>query len=186
VLVTSSARAAEEAAPFGEPGQLVIRGGSQLLIEHQESTGVQVAGTIATPDVLSLSASVDAFVARHFSVGFRGGSTHDFGSDAFNYISLGPTIGYDVPLGGSLSLWPTVTLHYGYSWYGQGSHGQSIELTGYLPLLYHPAPHFFVGWGPFVAREVFARSSSPGTPTMSEPLLFQYGAQLTVGGWLAL
>ena len=52
----------------------------------------------------------------------------------------------------------------------------------YVPLLVHPAPHFFVGLGPFVTHDVdHEYTAQNGGKGKNEGTTV--GAALTVGGW---
>jgi hypothetical protein len=56
----------------------------------------------------------------------------------------------------------------------------SATVSLFAPLLVHPAPHFFVGLGPTLSRDLgrgsnFLSSDDPSTSA---------GAALTIGGWI--
>jgi hypothetical protein len=50
--------------------------------------------------------------------------------------------------------------------------GDAFTLNLFAPIMFHPAPHFFVGFGPFLDTDL---SGSDKVTT--------YGAKLTIGGW---
>ncbi|CAN5924201.1 hypothetical protein BH11MYX4_BH11MYX4_68310 [soil metagenome] len=50
----------------------------------------------------------------------------------------------------------------------------------YAPVLFHAASHLFVGFGPYVARDM--KNTAEGTA--SDNFASSVGADLLVGGWL--
>jgi len=95
-----------------------------------------------------------------------------------------PRVGYNIPLGNSVSIWPKVFFeHAGYSVGGAGKGYGNIQLLGaYVPILYHPVPHFYVGLGPNILTELGA--SSDGTSATSK--ITSYGIFGSAGGWFKL
>ena len=49
----------------------------------------------------------------------------------------------------------------------------AIALNVFVPVMFHPAPHFFAGFGPFIDTDLSGESKAT-----------TYGAKLTLGGWL--
>jgi hypothetical protein len=96
---------------------------------------------------------------------------------------IAPRIGYNIPITGSVSLWPKVFFeHVGFSLGGGGQGYGNIQLLGaYAPILYHPVSHFYIGFGPNVLTELGA--SSDGQSATSK--ITSYGAFATIGGWFS-
>jgi hypothetical protein len=60
----------------------------------------------------------------------------------------------------------------------------SVDL--YVPLLVHPAPHVFIGFGPRASYELsdsLSFSNEPLAPSVQNRAT-TWGASLVVGGWL--
>ena len=95
----------------------------------------------------------------------------------------------ELPLGRALSWYPRASMGLGAQWSDEGygaarSRWSSVELyVGlYAPLLVHVASHFFVGFGPFVQRDL-SNAFTPGGLQQQFPESY-FGASLVVGGWL--
>ncbi len=185
LLASPPARASESASDpppkgtaFGEAGQLAIGGAGALSLE-QSAPGANTRFTIAP--------SADFFVLRGLSVGAIVSYSHAAatGEPSFDSVWVGPRIGYNSELGDHFSFWPTASVSYGETWSGPSSHSQSLTVSGYAPLLYHPVPHFFLGFGPNFVTAVASSSSTP-QGTTDNPLFTQYGLSFTAGGWVNL
>jgi hypothetical protein len=142
----------------------------------------------------SIAPAADYFVIDHLSIGlelllgYSSFSPPSFGGMSLpsgNTTSYGfaPRLGYDVPLGTNLSIWPKVFFeHLGYSDGGSASGYGNIQLLGaYVPVLYQVAPHFFLGLGPNVVTELGA--SSDGNSATNKATA--YGVFASIGGWFS-
>jgi hypothetical protein len=69
-----------------------------------------------------------------------GGSTNAFG--------IGPVLGVAIPLADRLALFPRVGIDFAWVWPAVGASANSITLVTVAPVLFFPAPHFFLGFGP--------------------------------------
>ena len=88
---------------------------------------------------------------------------------------MGPRVGYNVGINEQLSFWPKGGLVFSHS--SSSPDDSSDSRTGleiYAPLLFHPAPHFFLGGGPGLSTDL---SSSGGAKTTTIRL------ESVVGGW---
>ncbi|HEX7665020.1 MAG TPA: hypothetical protein VF407_10930, partial [Polyangiaceae bacterium] len=167
----------ERAAAFGAPGQVAVLGGSSLAISNvsyeSNASYFSVGGT----------AEVLYFPLRHLAVGLVGNATY---SANHAYDTLGrldfyqgstlaarPRVGYDFPLSRWVSWFPSMSLALG------SQHAQQeptdptasypatlvssdrLEAWGevQLPLLFHPAQHFLIGFGPYVGHDFGARGN---------------------------
>jgi hypothetical protein len=94
---------------------------------------------------------------------------------------IAPRIGYNIPIGNLLSIWPKVFFeHAGYSLGGGGQGYANIQFFGaYAPILYHLVPHFYIGIGPNVLFEL--GESTDGASGNSK--ITSYGVFASAGGW---
>jgi hypothetical protein len=180
LLAAPNAHASDEppGPRFGDPGQLVISSDANASIFAQLAPGDNTY-------VLQLSPAVDVFVARHLSVGagadfsYQATTFSDSSADRYMWFGIAPRVGYDIPLSDHVSLWPKLGTDVGYSRIlsgpvsGPAGHGY-VSADLFIPVLFHPVPHFFVGFGPYADA------------TLTNPGALTFGAKLTVGGWAGL
>lgn len=173
-----SAKPDDAAAPpaqFGSEGQMVITTDLHMSFGY--------TGDTETDDSelrLRLTPSVDRFLTRNLSVGVvavldYSDQTYDAGIGKINAKTtsggLGFGFGYNVSIGTLLSWWPRVRA-------GVSVAGTKVNRTAatsavdpnsppseytihenwlwtdlFLPLLFHPVPHFFIGIGPYGSYE---------------------------------
>jgi hypothetical protein len=160
---------------FGDRGEVVIgsdafAGGFSQFYQGNQN------------DAVEIEPSIDYFVTRHLSLGgaltFAYSSFSGAGSSAhlFTY-GLAPRIGYDIALSNYFSLWPKASIflteqndtsqNYGAAATTTRQSDVAVEL--FVPVLFHPAPHVFFGFGPY------AELGSPSGAI--------FGGKLTLGGW---
>jgi hypothetical protein len=97
---------------------------------------------------------------------------------AFQLVSAGPRLGYNVPIADRWSVWPEVYGAYQVDW-GEFAPSSGFAVGAYVPVLYHPAPHLFFGLGPGVSTSwLVAGAGTHGNSVTT------YGFSLSVGGWL--
>lgn len=181
-LTTTTTRTGP-AEQFGDRGQIAISSEMGLTIENTTISG----GSGSTTN-LQLQPAVDYFVAHDFSVGafvlFDYTSASAGHSDTFG---LGARVGYNFTISDLLSVWPKAGLSFasnssttseslagappGTSTSTTVS-GSNLALNLFVPLMFHPAPHFFVGFGPFLDTDLSgdARATT-------------WGGKMTIGGW---
>lgn len=176
---------------FGRAGQLVLTGDVDASL-----TLVQYSGTDTHRFSGSVSPGVDFFLGDHFSVGadafyFFSRSTSYSGADAIQHNAngggVGPRVGVDIPISTLFSLYPRVRIGVALGSNnvidtGTGRKNEiddvAVPLTVHLPLLVHPATHFFFGFGPYVSTDLsrtdqFHRSNK----------LTTVGASSQLGAW---
>jgi hypothetical protein len=171
-------RGAIQPQAFGDRGELVIGTDANASVSTQSYDGARTSVVIVDP-------SVDYFAARHLSIGgallFSYQTTG--GASPFHDITYGiaPRIGYDIPLSDHFSLWPKASAFFtrthstiGGTLEPATDDQSNVAVELFAPVLYHPAPHFFVGFGPY------AETYLTGT---NETFV---GAKLTLGGWLGV
>jgi hypothetical protein len=192
---------ADELAP--RPASKVFGDARELVITNEEVVAgnyTTYAGTGASAASLSATVGVDYFVVSHVSFGafVFGSYNHTVGfepsgvevTSTTTSFGGGPRLGVNVPLGRWVSLFPRVLFGFGPRSYDEKtgtSENAPAELVAWLglslPLLVHPAPHVFVGFGPTLSRDLWHAVSYPGQPSTqnSETTV---GAGLVVGAWL--
>lgn len=184
---------------FGEQGQVTISGSAGLQIR-----GTNHSNSDAAASGISVTPSLDFFVARHFSIGgFISASYHrmkyyqlsvygdsELLENESNYIGVGPRIGYNFAFADLVSWY--VILGFSYGMVSRNTQTLSKEilldtsekifaLRAFAPLLAHVATHFYIGFGPFLYTEL---SHSYGSSSNAEVRETTVGAEVTVGGWL--
>jgi hypothetical protein len=159
---------------FGSLGQIVLsvdlpfmNEGPQFAIVHHSISDGGGSGTD-----IAIMPSADYFLAPHISVGGQIMILHH--SDDFSYggttvtgseTDIGVEVrgGYELALTDSISLWPRLGigyLHRSLSGGGQDSSGYRIPLIVSVPVLWHPASHFFIGAGPSLYTDLASKLES--------------------------
>ncbi|MCP3103063.1 hypothetical protein LZ198_29705 [Myxococcus sp. K15C18031901] len=146
VMASASASAQSTGGAFGSAGQFVISS------DASGNLGYTTEG--AGYGFIRLNPSVDYFLKENLSIGSGVDIAAAFyDGDTVAAFGLNARVGYNIPLGEKVSVWPkgTVTLFLGDNILalqdGTGS-AATVLLEGYAPFLYHVTPHFFVGAGP--------------------------------------
>jgi len=122
---------------------------------------------------LHLVPSLDYFIQDHLSVGGLVGIDKDGGGST---IRFGARIGYDVPLGALVSMWPRGGIQVAHSSPNEGP-GVTVTSLGIdVPFLFHFVPHFLLGVGPFIYVPL-TNSAAMGS---KDPT---YGLTALVGGY---
>ena len=144
--------------PFGSPGQWIIHSGSTLNVSHSafDNFGNSVTSVTVSP-------SIDYFAAKRFSIGadldigYQHGGAADPTVFKSTRFGAGLRVGYAIPLGERLSLYPRLTFGFRETWVSrvetfsspeQTDKSTAVVATLFVPLLFHVAPRFFVGLGP--------------------------------------
>lgn len=161
-LVSRQAAAAPER--FGDPGQLVID--QSFTLAATSMTWDEEGMADYRGNTVMLAPVVSWFAARRVSLRLGARFIHSWASaeqgslgHATN-VGVSPGIGYALPLGKYLSLWPRVGADLGKTWYDSGPlYGEhsSVDLSvgAQVPVLWHPADHFFVGLGPGISWQLY-------------------------------
>ena len=164
LLLASTAAAASE---FGHLGQVLPSGGVSLFDSSQADDSELF---------LSLRPEVGYFVLEHFAVG--GGLDYEIvkrtvrGVDqpSVTYAGVVAFVAYDLGLDRYLSLFPSAG---GYLVQRGSLSGEVLGVNLFLPLLFHPAPHCFLGLGPEASLDLSAPNDLPKRT--------QLGARSTIG-----
>jgi hypothetical protein len=150
---------------FGTRGQFVLSGTSAIGASHYEYDNSEATGSL-----FEFSPGADYFVARNVSIGIDADASY-FYSQGYTIdgtlnqsrttrFALAPRVGLNLPMGRMLSLYPRFTLGYeSISALETGPFGSGAGLTArtsesgafveiFVPLLFHPIPRFYFGFGP--------------------------------------
>ena len=156
------------AGEFGSPGQWVVSADLQLSIIHASSGGA--TSVLIQP-------ALDYFLAPNFSVGglisFAHGGAASIGD---NTIGFQVRAGYNLKINDTFSFWPRLGLGYfrGTSTFmGMDQSAYDIPLQIFAPVLWHVAPHLFIGLGPTLTTDLAATDSKQTF----------VGVQSTIGGY---
>lgn len=169
---------------FGGKGQLAIS--SEVGLNISSTT---ISGGNGSTTNIQLAPAADYFVVRDFSLGALIGWNYTSASagHASTFI-VGVRAGYDFDVSDLLSIWPKAGLsiadNSSTTSFSTGTPGQSMSTTSsstnlalnlYVPIMFHPATHFFVGFGPFLDTDLSgdARATT-------------WGGKMTIGGWMQL
>jgi hypothetical protein len=171
-------RASSPSGRFGLKGQKAVSSDAGLSISNTSVSGIDGSTT-----TLVLRPAVDWFFVDSISLGgFVGVEYNSAPGGNSSVISVGPRVGYNLPLSDRLSIWPKV----GFSLAntnvsndgvngvgGEDESNTSVQLNLFAPLMFHPVQHFFLGFGP--ALDVDLSGDAKATTI---------AARLTLGGWL--
>jgi hypothetical protein len=150
-------------------------------------------GSSQSTTVIALDPSVDYFISPNLSIGGAVLLQHtneeipnSSNSVTATQIGLAPRVGYVIPVGPQLSIWPRGGLAYTHTTFsvtGSPDETQSVwALVASAPLLYHPVPHFFLGLGPAVRVDLSSSVSAGGT-SMDSNKTTSLAIESLIGGW---
>jgi hypothetical protein len=184
--LTTTTNASGPAERFGHGGQIAISSDNSFTISSTTIGGVP--GSITS---IQMEPAVDYFLIDNLSIGgfLEFMYVSDQGGHAFTF-GVGPRVGYNFTLSDLISFWPKVGLSIadtsttGTVVVGNGAQNGTVTTSStttntnltlnlYAPLMFHPAPHFFAGIGPFL--DVDLTNNAPVTT---------WGAKITLGGWV--
>lgn len=187
----ASAPMGADPGAFGSLGQFAVsidlpfmNEGPQLAIVHQSHS---MGGDSSTS--IAIQPSLDYFVAPHVSVGGQVGIGHgstglSVAGSTINQTVIGVEIrgGYELPLADTVSLWPRLGIGYNHTSYsgggGSDSSGYDLDLLVSVPVLWHPASHFFLGAGPAFTTQLVNKVQG-----MSQSKETDIGLTAIIGGY---
>ncbi|MGO8995289.1 MAG: hypothetical protein ACLQVI_18385 [Polyangiaceae bacterium] len=188
-------------AHFGAQGQVVLDSATDVGV-----SSTQFDASAASLFSAAFSPSISYFVRRNFSIGLNAGvsyaDTKGYSADGSlvetksTSIYAGPRFGLNVPLGQAASWWLTASLGIESNQTTEslvsGSTVSTSSSSGaaatnqvgpwvdlYFPLLLHPAPHFFMGAGPYLFHDFGAVQGA----TNGSDQRTTVGASFVVGGY---
>jgi len=170
---------------LGAVGQIVFSDDlSVMAMRYSQS----FMGQSASQTVILLQPAIDVFVSPNFSIGgqVRIGVASNDSADATT-IGLVPRVGYNIPIGPTASIWPRAELGYVHSSSSSSGGGYStssytVSFIAFVPVLFQPATHFFIGGGPYLSTDLISKFESGGASTDSAKTT-QFGLLSTVGGY---
>jgi hypothetical protein len=153
----------------------------QFAIYHES---VSMNGPSST--IIEIEPSLDYFVAPNLSVGGEVGVLHGDGiagitGATVTAIVIEARVGYNIPINEMFSLWPHLGIGYEHvsaSANGNSASGYTIPLVVTVPILWHPASHFFLGLGPTLTTELASKLES-----MDQPKTTDIGLTGVLGGY---
>ena len=175
-------RANSPSGMFGGKKQLAISSDAGLSISN-----TSIADVDGSTTTLILRPAVDYFVIDYLSIGgFLGVQYDSTSGGSTTAVSIGPRVGYNIPLSERFSIWPKVGFSFastsqetddvtenGVTIEGESETSTSLQLNLFAPFMFHPVQHFFIGFGP--AFDLDLTGDSKATTI---------AARLTLGGWL--
>jgi hypothetical protein len=170
-------RADSPSGRFGIKGQKAVSSDAGLSISNTSIDDVDGSTT-----TLVLRPAVDWFFANDVSLGgFVGVEYNSAPGGDSTVISIGPRVGYNLPLAERLSLWPKAGLAFASTSVSDDAQGAaddeetntSVQLNLFVPLMFHPVQHFFLGLGPALDQDLSGESKAT-----------TIAARLTLGGWI--
>ena len=160
---------------FGNQGVIAFSSDTTLVIEHTSTDRTTVM----------FAPAADVFLIDGLSLGgFIGFEYSKMGDNDGTRFSIGPRVGYNYAFTDMLSIWPKAGLAYAHTSRdfngadqsfsdGPDSSHDSLALNLFVPIMIHPAVHFFAGLGPYLDVDL-----------IGENRVTAYGIKLTLGGWL--
>jgi hypothetical protein len=175
---------------------LLLLGGAASAEDRFGSKGtISPAGSVGFSYVASGSngsyfASLDPAAMIFLIDGLAvGGSLHlSYRSSSSDWgYGLGPSLGWNLWVGERASLFPQAVLSANWERFS-GMTAHLITAQVFAPVLFHVVPHFFLGAGPFVLRELSVTSLAFVVPSgdvfpLARPLQTIVGLQSVIGGW---
>jgi hypothetical protein len=181
-----------EVVRFGGAGQIVVavdlpfnNSAPQfaLIRESQSMSG-------PTSTIFAIAPSLDYFVIPNLTIGAMLGvsraSESLSGSDTTSTtVTIMPRVGYNAPISDLISIWLRAGFAYLHSSADSGGTSLTLSQTAVVleaPLLFHPAPHFFLGAGPIFQTQL-SNSESGGGLSMDQPKRTDFGIEAMIGGY---
>jgi hypothetical protein len=176
-------RANSPSGRFGSKGQIAVSSDTGFSISNTSVSGIDGSST-----QIVLRPAVDYFVMDYLSVGgFVGVEYTSTPGGSASSVSIGPRVGYNLPLSERLSFWPKLgfaiartsqtdegaVLPGGTIVGGDDEDNTSVQLNIFAPLMFHPVQHFFLGLGP--AFDLDLNGDAKATTI---------AIRLTLGGWI--
>ena len=182
--VPSAAGVQSSDTSFGNPGQLVFWGGfggtlSSATSQYSNGGGANDSSTI------NINPTVGYFLSN-LLVLEAGGSLWRNKDTTVTYYGFGleAGLGFHSPVGDTITFLPELRLGGGWSQYDyptttDQAYGRYWASVG-MPILFHIAPHFFLGAGPVITK-FYSKLTTAGSDTYETTRLT---LQFSVGGWI--
>jgi hypothetical protein len=163
--------ATDAASSFGAVGQLALSigatNGEHFFFHKSGGGGWQLEIAPAADYFFYPHVSVGGIFAYGHDSGGGGAGTSGLGSDS---ISIGARAGYALAFNDKFGVWPLAGIRLDYR---SANHASSTDtfIPLYVPVLFHPAPHFFAGLGPNVQFHLSGQGNGA------------WGIDSMLGGW---
>jgi hypothetical protein len=165
-------------ATLGSVGQIAISDDLEMTATRESTAGQSSSRT-----EIALRPALDFFPLANLSVGAQliiGYISNDEvgGSTTSSALGLLVRIGYIVSISDTVSIWPRLSL--GYDHIGADVTGSldRVPIQVFVPIVVQPAPHFFIGGGPFYRTTILSQREN-----FDEPRTSILGLQATLGGY---
>ncbi len=184
-LSTPTAESEQEEGAFGRPGQFVLWGGGAIF------SGTRIGSSdnrpSATASMVDLAPSFGFFLSKTLLLEAAAHIWRQSDSLQTQYgFGLETGLGFNVPLSRLVSLLPEVRVGIGWAesscfdYYGCNDQSNLQYWNGLgMPILFHLAPHLFIGAGPAV-KYTFMKSDDYD----DVPNALNFSLQALIGGWL--
>jgi len=183
LLASFSANADQDR--FGSQGQFVPFGSISVSYSSASANGQSASLTN-----VAINPTFYVFVADNVAVGLAANATftslsQDGSSASGSGFGLSPIVAFNLWLGESASLVPAFSVYVNSRDVQLSSTGNNPRLTAFglqlaAPILFHPARHFFLGFGPVVSVDLAAGVSNA---TGDAPKTVMIGVQSYLGGY---
>jgi hypothetical protein len=177
---TVAATGADLAGGFGVLGQMVVSDDVSFNLVHR-SAGDQSSWNITIQPALDYFIAPNISVGGAIGIGHSSASTSGMGSTDTTLIAIAARGGYALRLTEMLSLWARLSLgytHVSFSFGNNSASGYQIPLQIFVPILFHPVQHFFIGVGPVFAFQLASKMESTSPPKETD-----IGLLSTIGGY---
>jgi hypothetical protein len=169
LLLCTAAASAEDR--FGTHGQIVPLGS----IGYVHSSGSDFfsigPGLFWFPiDHLALGMSARLGYATGETIVVSTGGVSSIGSTSVTSLGLAPAVGAVISLGDRAALFPQGTVQLNWIWFS-GISQNTVDLNAFVPVIFMPVPHLFLGFGPFIDGPVTGSAAAA------------FGLQSQIGGW---
>jgi len=170
------------ANPMGQAGQIAIQGDFLLQFAVQSTSAVEGEDPDSVTTI-QIAPAADFFVTQGLSLGGQVIFIHQSAGDSsITGFGAAPRLGYFLPLGPKVGLWPGLSLAYVHSSADIGdlgdASGYQVFLGARAPLIFQPADHFFLGIGPVFQIDLISKVEDEDTDKDTV-----FGLQSTVGGY---
>jgi hypothetical protein len=185
---------APDATGLGAVGQLVFSDDLLVQVARSSQNGQSQSAILLQP-------AIDVFVSPNLSIGGQvriGVASTDSGAvmplgvisngpGDTTTIGLLPRIGFNIPIGPTASIWPRASVAYVHNSFTSNGGGYStssytVSFIGFVPVLFQPVSHFFIGGGPYLSTDLISKFESGGTSVDSAKTT-EFGLLSTVGGY---
>ncbi|MBN9681491.1 MULTISPECIES: hypothetical protein [unclassified Corallococcus] len=183
LAVSAQAVAAEEPNLNADPGRSSSFGQAGQMVISQDLNGFLGYNTASEVFLIRLEPSADYFLQQNLSVGASALVAFGFGDSTVVGLGVLGRVGYHLPLGERVSLWPKAGFGVQFA-HVPGASDVNFVLDFNAPVLFHLTPHFFIGAGPqvraVISQDVGSLGSEQGYFAGNDVTL---GITTTVGGY---